>query len=192
MAGRSLTLGRVSIFLHLVWLALFTYVWLAGPFWRPSVLSELFTNLGFTTNNSLSRSILSVSELGSLDLVAIALSVLGVVFAMFGVFGFLTIKTDAVIQAEITARTETQRIAREELRVQLPDLVDAKMLHTILTPSLISDAIKSDEVLQNRLATLIKRIVDTIESEKVSPDQANEIAEASGNDNYGGDQSHED
>lgn len=108
---------------HLAWVLLALYVWLSGPFDEPAWRALIAKSLGIEPSQ-LSRSILSAYGMGSLDLVAVCLTVLGVAVAVFGLFGFLTVRRDAMLEAketaENTAAETALRYAKSEIAEKLP------------------------------------------------------------------------
>jgi hypothetical protein len=80
---------NLSLLLHVLWVTLFGFVLLFGPFERIAPRPAWLPDCGFCKNSA--DAIATASELGRLDLVSIALTVLGVTlaFAALGSYGLI-------------------------------------------------------------------------------------------------------
>lgn len=145
--------------LHVVWLAVFGYVIFMGPSGRVVDFTAYRMWLPrCDACDGAADSIRTASEMGRLDLLAIALTVLGVVLALAAIGGFLNIRSAAMHAASIEAGDRVPDIVARELR----DETVARALEN--NP----DALKS----------AVREVIRDIRQSELSEDSADEIASA--------------
>jgi len=121
----------IALFGHLMWPTIFLAVMWLGPSGRTIVLGgrEIWVPHCETCEKA-KDSVQTAADMGHLDLVAVSLTVLGVVLAVVAVCGFFMVRT-AAIQA---ARDE----ARERIEHRLPEMIG---------PEIVAQALRQNQWL---------------------------------------------
>lgn len=146
--------AKLALFGHLIWLTLFSY--------------SLWAKRGTLPNSQpcdgVTDAIAAAAEIGRLDLVALALTFLGVVLAIGAVAGYFMVQHSAM------------RAASEEARSQVNHLV-RPMVHDYMKAE---GVIMIAEALQDNPGLLIKAVASARDADQlldqVSPEDADDIA----------------
>lgn len=163
MADRSLYrpswAAKTSMFLHVVWAIVVGYIIFVGPSGR--VVSwngiDVWVPRCLTCDQA-SDAVATASEMGRLDLVALSLTVLGVVLAV-AAFGSYFVIRSAAMDA-----------ARDEVRDQAPTLVKK-----VVGRQLIVEALRENPQV---ILSAVRQVVREVGTEEVSPEEADAIASA--------------
>ena len=151
----------VSLLAHLVWLVLFSYIVLAGPFANINDFSkEIFSEIGCEYCLAKSDAISTAYQMGRLELIGLSLTLLAVVLALGNLAGYFVVRGAAMSAAADEAQ--------QRVRDALPELLREKD---------IVKAMANDEQALFTLANLVRRkISESGDYTDGEDDAANRIA----------------
>lgn len=159
---------QFAVWLHLVWLIIFSFIIFAGPYAEaplgnpaPAWLTSL---LSFGPILELSEIGTSARQLNSLDLIGLALTLLGILLAIFALGSFTLVRGAAMDAAADEAKNATLKWLNENRA----SLVDQKVIAEIL---------ETDRIMST-LANEVERRISEKDDDDFGDDLANEFADA--------------
>lgn len=151
----------ISLILHFVWLVVFAYLILAGPFGSNYTAVLLFIDqIDCDECKRSADAIYSAAQMGRLELVSISLTILATVVGV-GAFGSFFLLRGGAMDAAANEAIE---------------YVD-KNLNDLITPDVIAKSIYENPRTMLSIATIIKKQMED-SSNSISDDDADGIAKA--------------
>lgn len=154
--AKSSAISRISLFMHVLWGVVFGYIL--------GVNLDLWPRVECINCENESDPIAVAAQLGRLDMVAMALAVLGVTLAVAALISFQVVRAAAM------------DAARDEARDRLED-----MLPKLLTAAMIADALRKNQPIYLSIVGQIRETIGLQGASDIKDSDADSIAEAAGN-----------
>jgi hypothetical protein len=161
--------GKASLWLHGVWVIVFSFLILFGPFG-----GEIKANSGFwsVVNKLLdcsgcqlaATSVTTAGQMSPLELVSISLTILGIILAI-GAFGSFFVIRGAAMDA---AADEAKQTVLNWLEQNKSTLVGANV---------VQDVLENDRFIRT-LANSVERRISEVDNDAISDDDARRFADA--------------